>query len=249
MAGRSNRSRRRRRARSKMNSEAADHSSPPRSSGCYLQVTEEKPDLRMPRDPRAVRSFLLGRIRGYYIDVISRLPAGELRTSIARGLLVGGHCYGPLHSVHNIIFNSVWYAAAFPFRGDDPIDVDVITTTALTRLAHRSPTTTPSGTSASPTPPSVAPPLPPRTGLCRSAAWNWKQIRSRWLPRRRGTRNLPPLRTSLPRCCQLWSAMRCLCSPASAGSRRKTLCASPPCCNLSRCQMMKCSGRSLILAS
>nr|CAB3501853.1 unnamed protein product [Digitaria exilis] len=151
-----------------MNSEAADHSSPPRSSGCYLQVTEEKPDLRMPRDPRAVRSFLLGRIRGYYIDVISRLPAGELRTSIARGLLVGGHCYGPLHSVHNIIFNSVWYAAAFPFRGDDPIDVDVITTTALTRLAHRSPTTTPSGTSASPTPPSVAPPLPPRTGLCHS---------------------------------------------------------------------------------
>ncbi|KAF8776281.1 hypothetical protein HU200_003687 [Digitaria exilis] len=119
-----------------MNSEAADHSSPPRSSGCYLQVTEEKPDLRMPRDPRAVRSFLLGRIRGYYIDVISRLPAGELRTSIARGLLVGGHCYGPLHSVHNIIFNSVWYAAAFPFRGDDPIDVDAARHPKPAALAH-----------------------------------------------------------------------------------------------------------------
>lgn len=118
-----------------MNSEA---SSPPQSSG-YLQVTEEKPDLRRPRDARAVRSFLLGLIRSYYIDVISRLPADELRTTLARGLLVGGHCYGPLHPVHNIIFNSVWYAAAFPFRAAaDPIDVGVITTSTLTRLAQRS---------------------------------------------------------------------------------------------------------------
>jgi hypothetical protein len=89
-----------------------------------------------------VRPFLLGLIRGYYIDAISRLPVAELRTTLARGFLIGGHCYGPLHPVLNIIVNSVWYAAAFPspFRDtdSDPIDVDVITTEGITRLAHRS---------------------------------------------------------------------------------------------------------------
>ncbi|CAN6296320.1 unnamed protein product [Urochloa humidicola] len=155
MAGRSNRSRRRRR-RAKLDSEASG-SSPPQSSSSssddrtaqrkipssnrQQQATEEKPDLgRATRDARAVRSFLLGLIRSYYIDAISQLPTDELRTTLARGLLVGGYCYGPLHPVHNIIVNSVWYAAAFPFRAtdSDPIDVDVITTESITRLALRS---------------------------------------------------------------------------------------------------------------
>ncbi|CAL4929354.1 unnamed protein product [Urochloa decumbens] len=128
MAGRSNR-----RRHAKRDSEASDPSSP-QSSGSQ-QVAEEKPDPR-----RRTRRFLLGLIRGYYVDVISRLPAAELRTTLARGLLVGGHCYGPLHPVHNIIVNSVWYAAAFPFRAaaSDAIDVDVITSDAITRLARRS---------------------------------------------------------------------------------------------------------------
>ena len=112
MAGRSNRSRRRRLRRSNLELEPPDSSSGPQSS-VSQQIAEEKPDLRRrTRDARAVRPFLLGLIRGYYIDAISRLPAAELRTTLARGLLLGGHCYGPLHPVHNII-NSAWYAAAF----------------------------------------------------------------------------------------------------------------------------------------
>jgi len=124
MAGRHNRSRR----RAKQVSEASDPPSPQSSGSSYSdrtaelkiscsnrqqQAAEEKPDLRRgARDARAVRPFLLGLIRGYYIDAISRLPGAELRTTLARGLLLGGHCYGPLHPVHNII-NSAWYAAAF----------------------------------------------------------------------------------------------------------------------------------------
>ncbi|XP_039779714.1 uncharacterized protein LOC120647135 [Panicum virgatum] len=140
MAGRSNRSRRRRLRRSKLELEPPDSSSAPQSS-VSQQIAEEKPDLRRrTRDARAVRPFLLGLIRGYYIDAISRLPAAELRTTLARGLLLGGHCYGPLHPVHNIIINSAWYAAAFPFRAtdSDTIDVDVTTTEGINRLARRS---------------------------------------------------------------------------------------------------------------
>ncbi|CAN6296322.1 unnamed protein product [Urochloa humidicola] len=137
MAGRSNR---RRRRRVKRDSEAFDPSSSPYSSGSQHVADEKSDPRRRTRDAGAVRPFLLGLIRGYYIDAISRLPAGELRTTLARGLLVGGHCYGPLHPVHNIIVNSVWYAAAFPFRAadSDAIDVDVITSDAINRLAHRS---------------------------------------------------------------------------------------------------------------
>ncbi|CAD6259602.1 unnamed protein product [Miscanthus lutarioriparius] len=141
MAGRRNRSRRRR-LRANLGSGNSESSSPQSSGSSYdraaqcktplpnrqQQVTEKKPDLpRTTRDARAVRPFLLGLICGYYIDAISRLPAAELRTTLARGLLVGGHCYGPLHPVHNIILNSVWYAAAFPFRAD-PIHVDAVST-------------------------------------------------------------------------------------------------------------------------
>ncbi|WVZ88237.1 hypothetical protein U9M48_034780 [Paspalum notatum var. saurae] len=161
MAGRRNRSRRRRR-RAKLDSEASESSSP-QSSGSsnsddrtaqrkiplsdrqqQPQITEEEdpqPDLgrRRTRDARAVRRFLLDLIRGYYIDAISRLPTAELRSTLARGLLVGGHCYGPLHPVHNIILNSVWYAAAFPFRATTgSIHVNVITTDGISRLASRS---------------------------------------------------------------------------------------------------------------
>ncbi|KAK3150441.1 hypothetical protein QOZ80_3AG0233180 [Eleusine coracana subsp. coracana] len=90
------------------------------------------------RGDRDLRKLLLSVIRGHYIDTISRLPTEVLTTARARGLLVAGHCYGPFAPVENIIANSLWYATAFPFRSDDPIDVAVITTDTIARLAHRS---------------------------------------------------------------------------------------------------------------
>ncbi|CAO1943150.1 unnamed protein product [Urochloa humidicola] len=106
------------------------------------QTVEESPppQLRPPQDTAALRRRLLGLIRGFYLDAISRLPTADLRaTTLARGLLLGGHCFGPLHPVHNIITNSVWYAAAFPLHpADRTTEVGVLTSQAIDRAARRS---------------------------------------------------------------------------------------------------------------
>lgn len=96
------------------------------------------PRRRPTEDTPALRRRLVGLIRDFYIDAISRLPTADLRTTLARGLLVGGHCYGPLHPVDNIIANSVWYNAAFPLRPEDRVEVDVICTQGTDRAARRS---------------------------------------------------------------------------------------------------------------
>jgi hypothetical protein len=93
-----------------------------------------------------MRRDVLNVIHRYYLDAISRLRPAELRTTLARGLLVGGHCFGPLGPVHNIIVNSIWYAAAFPLRGgaadtedDDEEEVRaILATDGIVRICHRS---------------------------------------------------------------------------------------------------------------
>lgn len=58
-------------------------------------------------------------------------------------LHVGGHCFGPLHPVHNIVVNSVRYAAAFPVRrpagSDDEDEANaLLSTDGIARICHRS---------------------------------------------------------------------------------------------------------------
>ncbi|EMS57632.1 hypothetical protein TRIUR3_24975 [Triticum urartu] len=69
--------------------------------------------LRKRPDSRTLRRRILGLIRCYYLDAISRLPTEDLWTTLSRGLLIAGHCYGPLHPVHNIIVNSVCWKPPF----------------------------------------------------------------------------------------------------------------------------------------
>ncbi|KAG2603458.1 uncharacterized protein LOC120709325 [Panicum virgatum] len=91
-----------------------------------------------------MRRDLLTVIHRYYLDAISRLPPAELRTTLARGLLVGGHCFGLLGPVHNIIVNSIWYAAAFPLRGGAATDTEddevraILATDGIVRICRRS---------------------------------------------------------------------------------------------------------------
>ncbi|KAL6847715.1 hypothetical protein ACP4OV_022503 [Aristida adscensionis] len=147
------RNRRRRRLRaeaasssSPLSSSSPSSSSPPQSSSSSSDRSiQPKIPLsdreQQRRQLRARRPLLLGLIRGHYLDAISRLPAAELSTTLAPGLFLAGHCYGPLHPVHNIILNTVWYAAAFPCRADPehaPINTAVITHQGLTRLVERS---------------------------------------------------------------------------------------------------------------
>ncbi|CAN6321259.1 unnamed protein product [Urochloa humidicola] len=100
-------------------------------------------------DMRTMRQQLLDTIHRSYLDAISRLPPAELRRTagLARSLLIGGHCLGPLQPVHNIVVNSIWYAAAFPLRrpvttgaeSDDEDEVRaILSTDGLTRICHRS---------------------------------------------------------------------------------------------------------------
>ncbi|KAK1687266.1 hypothetical protein QYE76_048114 [Lolium multiflorum] len=100
------------------------------------EATEEEAWAQV--DMSAMRRSLLSLIHRYYLEAISRLPAADLRATLARGLLVAGHCYGPLHPVHNILLNSIWYAAAFALRDADRIDVDMISNDGVVRACHRS---------------------------------------------------------------------------------------------------------------
>ena len=85
---------------------------------------------------RSLRMVLLDTIRSSYLRAMARLPRSELRSRYHRSLLMGGHCYGPLDPVCNIIINTIWYDANFPAA--DPPVLDVIGPNSLTRLESRS---------------------------------------------------------------------------------------------------------------
>ncbi|RLN05055.1 uncharacterized protein C2845_PM13G10230 [Panicum miliaceum] len=85
---------------------------------------------------RSLRMVLLDTIRSFYLRALARLQRSELRSRYHRSLLMGGHCYGPLDPVCNIIINTVWYGANFPAA--DPPVLDVIGPNSLTRLESRS---------------------------------------------------------------------------------------------------------------
>uniref|UniRef100_A0ACD5VUF4 Uncharacterized protein n=1 Tax=Avena sativa TaxID=4498 RepID=A0ACD5VUF4_AVESA len=139
-----NRRRRRRRAKEEAEARAKAEEVPdacrillPKLSRLSIKGEEGKPRSRI-LDARALRRSLQGQIRVYFLDAISRLPTADLNTTLARGLLIAGHCYGSLHPVHNILLNSIWYSAAFPLRPGDRIDVNVINDTAISRIVRRS---------------------------------------------------------------------------------------------------------------
>ncbi|CAL4911439.1 unnamed protein product [Urochloa decumbens] len=97
--------------------------------------------IRVPRAVPFRHTWLLNRtlqdaIHGLYMQALARLPAGELRSRFHRSLLKGGHCYGPLDPVSNIIVNTVWYDAAFPRTHE--LDLDVVGTLSLHRMENRS---------------------------------------------------------------------------------------------------------------
>ncbi|KAM0924248.1 hypothetical protein ACQ4PT_005016 [Festuca glaucescens] len=120
-----------------------DRAAPHETPSCS-EPNEEKKDeatLAPQRNPRALRLRLLNLIRTFYLEALSRLPSARLWSTHARGVLVAGHCYGPLSPVDNILVNAVWYDAAFPLRPTADFhfgDVLSISHQCLARIAHRS---------------------------------------------------------------------------------------------------------------
>ncbi|OEL34099.1 hypothetical protein BAE44_0004881, partial [Dichanthelium oligosanthes] len=84
----------------------------------------------------AAKRKLLATIHGFYLQALARLPTAELRGRYHRSMLEGGHCYGPLDPVSNIIVNTVWYEQTFP--ASKQVTVDMISTKCLWRIAARS---------------------------------------------------------------------------------------------------------------
>uniref|UniRef100_A0A0D3GB22 PIR2-like helical domain-containing protein n=1 Tax=Oryza barthii TaxID=65489 RepID=A0A0D3GB22_9ORYZ len=79
---------------------------------------------------------LLHAIQGFYLRALARLPSGELRSRYHRSLVKGGHCYGPMDPVSNIILNVVWYDAAHPPA--EELELAMIPPKSMFRVATRS---------------------------------------------------------------------------------------------------------------
>uniref|UniRef100_A0A0E0NZY9 Uncharacterized protein n=1 Tax=Oryza rufipogon TaxID=4529 RepID=A0A0E0NZY9_ORYRU len=99
-----------------------------------LEIKEKQPPfVRM----KSLKSILLDKIYGLYLDVIACLPMDGLRMRYHRGLLKAGHCYGPFENpVHNIVLNTVWYEIMFPPQ--EEVSVQMICSRSLVRVACRS---------------------------------------------------------------------------------------------------------------
>ncbi|XP_062200187.1 uncharacterized protein LOC133902882 isoform X1 [Phragmites australis] len=56
-----------------------------------------------------------------------------------RGILVAGHCYGPMDPVSNIILNAIWYDSVFPLlEMDAEIEPDILDSQSMLRMETRS---------------------------------------------------------------------------------------------------------------
>ncbi|CAN6233093.1 unnamed protein product [Urochloa humidicola] len=85
-----------------------------------------------------LKKYLLDAIHAFYIEVLSLLPHKSLHKHL-RGILVAGHCYGPLDPMSNIILNAFWYGTHFPLlEMDAEVEPDIIDSKSMLRLEVRS---------------------------------------------------------------------------------------------------------------
>jgi hypothetical protein len=75
----------------------------------------------------------LDTIHAFYLEALARLPGTALRR-LVRGVLVAGHCYGPLDPVSNIILHAVWYGAVVPPLHPHRGEPDILSVATLLRL-------------------------------------------------------------------------------------------------------------------
>uniref|UniRef100_A0A0D9VXT2 Uncharacterized protein n=1 Tax=Leersia perrieri TaxID=77586 RepID=A0A0D9VXT2_9ORYZ len=99
-----------------------------------LEIKDNQPPFVV---AKSLKSILLHKIYGFYLDALAILPMYELRKRYHRGLLKAGHCYGPFENpVHNIVLNTVWYDTMFPPQ--EEVSVQMICSRSLVRAAFRS---------------------------------------------------------------------------------------------------------------
>lgn len=87
---------------------------------------------------RYLKMCLADTIHAFYIKALSLLPHYPLHKHF-RGILVAGHCYGPMDPVSNIILNAIWYDTVYPLPEiDAEIEPDILDSKSLLRMEVRS---------------------------------------------------------------------------------------------------------------
>jgi hypothetical protein len=84
---------------------------------------------------QSLEMFLYGTIHGFYLRALAMLPSHHIR-----GVLVAGHCYGPMDPVSNIVLSALWFDANFPLPMADQRTQshDILDTLTLLRAVSRS---------------------------------------------------------------------------------------------------------------
>jgi hypothetical protein len=82
---------------------------------------------------------LYSTIHGFILKALAMLPSHAARHHL-RGVLLAGHCYGPMDPVSNIIIGAVWYDANFPLQdAARPTQAhDIVSTLPMLRTVSRS---------------------------------------------------------------------------------------------------------------
>ncbi|CAM0884901.1 unnamed protein product [Alopecurus aequalis] len=88
---------------------------------------------------RSLEMSLYGAIHGFYLRALAMLPSHTARQHI-RGVLLAGHCYGPMDPVSNIVLSAIWYDVHFPLPYFDRRTQahDILDTLSLLRSVSRS---------------------------------------------------------------------------------------------------------------
>lgn len=112
----------------------------PHDSPC-LSVRSPDADVEADECPyvRSLEMSLYGTIHGFYLKALAMLPSHAAQHHV-RGVLLAGHCYGPMDPVSNIILGAVWYDANFPLQDDErPAQAhDILDTLPMLRAVSRS---------------------------------------------------------------------------------------------------------------
>ncbi|CAM0884909.1 unnamed protein product [Alopecurus aequalis] len=88
---------------------------------------------------RSLEMSLYGAIHGFYLRALAMLPSQAARQHV-RGVLLAGHCYGPMDPVSNILLSAIWYEINFPLPDADrrPEAHDILETRPMLRAMSRS---------------------------------------------------------------------------------------------------------------
>uniref|UniRef100_A0ACD5Z6Z7 Uncharacterized protein n=1 Tax=Avena sativa TaxID=4498 RepID=A0ACD5Z6Z7_AVESA len=102
-----------------------------------LLATAPSTTARECEHTRYLKVCLADTIHAPYIKALSLLPHKALHRHL-RGILVAGHCYGPMDPVSNIILNAIWYDTVFPLEIDAEFEPDILDSKSMLRMEVRS---------------------------------------------------------------------------------------------------------------